>query len=178
MAEKSTVARPYAQAIFDLARSQGALREWSDSLQLLAAIAVDGRVQRLITNPRVRGDQLQSLLLDIGGARFTPGVQNLIKVLIVNRRLVLLPEIAALYEFYRAEAERTMQAEVVSAFPVSDEQQKNIAAALKKRLGRDISLTCKVDSDLVGGAIIRAGDLVIDGSVKGQLAKLSGALAR
>ncbi|MEQ6340083.1 MAG: F0F1 ATP synthase subunit delta [Gammaproteobacteria bacterium] len=176
MAEKSTVARPYAQAIFDLAHSQGALHEWSDSLQLVAAITADIRVQRLIANPRVRGDRLQSLLLDIGGARLTPGVQNLIKVLIVNHRLVLLPEIAALYEFYRAEAERTMQAEVVSAFPVSEEQQKNIAAALKKRLGRDVSLTCKVDSDLLGGAIIRAGDLVIDGSVKGQLVKLSGAL--
>lgn len=177
MAEKTTVARPYAQAIFDLAHSKGALRDWSNTLQLAAAVVADSQMQRLIANPRVRKDQMQGVILGVGGAQLSVEAQNFIKVLIENRRLGLLPEIAAQYEFYRAEAERTLTAEVISAFPVSDEQQAKIATALRKRLGRDISLTCKVDETLLGGAIIRAGDLVIDGSVTGQLTKLANALA-
>lgn len=178
MAEKTTVARPYAQAIFDLARSkQGALGDWSTTLQLAVAVVADPQTQRLINHPRVRKEQIQSLILDVGGVGFSLQAQNFIKVLIENRRLSLLPEIAAQYELYRAEAERTITAEVVSAFPVSNEQQAKIAAALKKRLGREVSLNCTVDEALLGGAIIRAGDLVIDGSITGQLTKLANALA-
>lgn len=177
MAENTTVARPYAQAAFELARGKNALRAWSDGLQLAAAVAADARVKKLIANPRVRPEQIQGLILGVCGTHLASEAQNLIKVLIQNQRLVLLPEIAALYESYRAEAERTLTAEVVSAFPLSDEQQAKITQALKKRLGRDISLVCKVDDTLLGGVIIRAGDLVIDGSVTGQLSKLAGALA-
>ncbi len=177
MAEKTTVARPYAQAVFDLAHSKGALSDWSDTLQLAVAVIADPRVQRMISHPRVRKEQIQSLVLDVGGAGFSAKAQNFIKVLIENRRLDLLPEIAAQYELYRAEAERTLAAEVVSAFPVNNEQQAKIIAALKKRLGRDITLSCTVDETLLGGAIIRAGDLVIDGSITGQLTKLTSALA-
>lgn len=177
MAEKTTVARPYAQAVFDLAHSKGALRDWSNVLQLAAAVVADPQVQRLVSHPRVRKAQIQSLILDVGGAGFSAEAKNFIKVLIENRRLGLLPEIAAQYELYRAEAERTLTAEVISAFPVNDEQQARIAAALKKRLGRDVSLSCTVDGSLLGGVIIRAGDLVIDGSVTGQLTKLANALA-
>lgn len=177
MAENTTVARPYAQAAFELARGKGALRAWSEGLQLAAAVVADARVKKLIANPRVRPEQIQGLILGVCATHLASEGQNLIKVLIQNRRLALLPEIAALYESYRAEAERTLAAEVISAFPVSDEQQAKIAQALKKRLGRDISLVCKVDDTLLGGVIIRAGDLVIDGSVTGQLGKLAGALA-
>lgn len=185
MAEKTTVARPYAQAVFDLARgltpgaqanNKGALRDWSNTLQWAVALVADPQMQRLISHPRVRKEQIQSLTLDVGGAALSAEAKNFIKVLIENRRLDLLPEIAAQYELYRAEAERTITAEVVSAFPVSNEQQAKIAAALKKRLGREVSLDCKVDETLLGGAIIRAGDLVIDGSITGQLSKLSNAL--
>ncbi len=176
MAEKTTVARPYAQAIFDLAHSKGALRDWSNTLQLAAAVVADPQVQRLISHPRVRKEQIQSLILDVGGAGFSAEAKNFIKVLIENRRLGLLPEVAAQYELYRAEAERTITAEVVSAFPVSNEQQARIAAALKKRLGREVSLNCTVDGALLGGVIVRAGDLVIDGSIAGQLTKLANVL--
>lgn len=178
MAEKTTVARPYAQAVFDLARSKpGTLRDWSNTLQLAAAVSADPHMQRLISHPRVRKEQIQNLILEVGGTGFSAEAKNFIKVLIENRRLNLLPEIAAQYELYRAEAERTITAEVVSAFPVSNEQQTKIAAALKKRLGREVSLNCRVDETLLGGAIIRAGDLVIDGSITGQLTKLANALA-
>ncbi len=181
MAEKTTIARPYAQAIFDLAHSKGELRDWSDTLQLAAAVIADPQVQRLISHPRVRKEQIQSLILDVssswvGSGGFPAEAKNLIKVLIENRRLSLLPEIAAQYELYRADAERTLTAEVVSAFPVSSEQQARIAAALKKRLGREVSLSCTVNEALLGGVIIRAGDLVIDGSITGQLTKLANAL--
>jgi len=116
MAEKTTVARPYAQAIFDLAHSKGALRDWSNTLQLAAAVVADPQVQRLISHPRVRKEQIQGLILDVGGAGFSAEAKNFIKVLIENRRLGLLPEVAAQYELYRAEAERTITAEVVSRF--------------------------------------------------------------
>ena len=176
MAEKTTVARPYAQAVFDLARSKGVLRDWSNTLQLAAAVVADPQMQRLISHPRIRKEQIQSLIMDVAGAGFSAEAKNFINVLIENRRLNLLPEIAAQYELYRAEAERTITAEVVSAFPVSNEQQARIAAALKKRLGREVSLNCTVDEALLGGAVIRAGDLVIDGSITGQLTRLSSVL--
>lgn len=178
MAEKTTVARPYARAVFELAQARKELPRWSDMLGLAVAVATDARVSALIGNPRVTDDQLTQLLLDIGGDKLSEEAQNLIRVLVDNDRLDVLTEIAALYETYRAEAERTVEAQVISAFEVSEAQQKKIITALKKRLGREVTLSCEVDESLLGGAIIRAGDLVIDGSVTGQLAKLEVALAR
>ena len=178
MAEKSTLARPYAQAIFELAQSQGDLAAWSERLQLLAQIVEDHNVRRLIVSPRVSNEQRATVIAEIGGNKLGGKAINLLKVLANNLRLGVLPEIASLYEVYRAEAERSMQAEVVSAFPVSAEQQQQLTAALKKSLGRDINLTCRTDESLIGGAVIRAGDLVIDGSVTGKLGRLGVALSR
>ena len=177
MAEKSTIARPYAQAVFDLAAAQRQLGPWSERLQLLAAVAADARVQRLIGNPRVTREQLAALLIDICGSGLDEQGKSLVRLLVENRRLDLLAEIAALFAQYRAEAERVVQAEVVSAFPLSKEQEAGIAAALKKRLGREVSLTSSTDDTLIGGAVIRAGDLVIDGSVTGHLDRLGNALS-
>lgn len=178
MAEKTTIARPYAQAVFALAQSRKELPRWSEMLQLAATVAADGRVGSLIGNPRVSKDDLTKLLLGICGDKLSKEAQNLIHVLVENDRLDVLTEIAGLYEVYRAEAERTVEAQVISAFPVNAAQQQQIIAGLKKRLGREVTLSCETDKDLLGGAIIRAGDLVIDGSVTGQLAKLQVALAR
>ena len=178
MAEKSTLARPYAQAVFELAQSQNEMPAWSERLQLLTRIVADENVQRLIVSPRVSNEQRANIIAEIGGHKLGARAINLLKVLASNRRLGVLPEIAGLYEVYRAEAERSMQAEVISAFPVSAEQQQQLTAVLKKRLGRDISLTCRTDESLIGGAVIRAGDLVIDGSVTGKLGKLGVALSR
>ena len=180
MAEKTTVARPYAQAVFDLARSQGGsgLQAWSDMLQLAASVAADAQMQSLIGDPRIRKEQLVQLVLDVCGKNLDAAGQNFIKLLVENRRLNVLPEIAAHYEAQRAEAEGTLQAQVTSAFPLSEEQQAKIAGALKTRLGRNINVTANVDQSLLGGIIIRAGDMVIDGSARGQLANLATALTK
>lgn len=178
MAEKTTIARPYAQAVFALAQSHKELPRWSEMLQLAASVAADERVANLVGNPRVDKAQLAKLLLDICGDRLNAAAQNLVRLLVENDRMDVLTEIAGLYEVYRAEAERTVEAHVISAFPVDEAQKQQIIASLKKRLGREVTLSCETDKKLLGGAIIRAGDLVIDGSATGQLAKLQVALAR
>lgn len=177
MAEKSTIARPYAEAVFALAQEQSQLKDWSDVLQLASIIVENPDMDALISNTNVDKSQLADLILDICGKQFSEQAQNFIKLLAENRRLVLLPEIAEQYEVLRAEAEKTIEAEVVSAFEISEAQRKQIADKLKKRLGREVTLSCTVDDTLIGGAIIKAGDLVIDGSTRGQIQKLSIELA-
>jgi F-type H+-transporting ATPase subunit delta len=176
MAERTTVARPYAQAIFDSAKAGGSLARWSDMLALLALIVEDARLRPLIGDPRVGREQLAAVILDVAGDRLDDTAKSLVRVLIENRRLELLPEVRDHFEEYRAEAERMVEAEVVSAFPLSDEQQAQIKAALKRRLGREISLKCRTDASIIGGAVIRAGDLVIDGSAVGYVGRLASAL--
>ena len=178
MAEKSTIARPYAEAIFALAKEQSQLKAWSDMLQAAAVTVSNADMQALISNTNFSKDQVASLMIEVCGAKFTAEGKNMIRLLAENRRLLLLGEIAAQFEELRAEEEKTIEAEMVSAFEVSSAQQKQIAEKLKARLGRDVSLSCKVDSSLLGGAIIKAGDLVIDGSTRGQIQKLSIELAR
>ena len=178
MAEKSTIARPYAEAVFSLAKEQSQLKQWSETLQAAAAVAMNDNMQALISNTNVSKDQVANLILDICGSKFSVEGKNLVKLLAENRRLLLLGEIVAQYEELRAEEEKTIDAEVISAFEVSAAQQKQIAEKLKARLGREVSLSCRVDPTLLGGAIIKAGDLVIDGSTKGQIQKLSIELTR
>ena len=176
MAETITIARPYAQAAFLYADSRQALGAWSEMLELLAAIAADPAIRGLIDSPRLTEAQRADLFIDIGGEHLDDKGRNFIRLLAENRRLKLLPEIAALFEIQRREAEKTGRAELVSAFPVSDAHKSSVIEALKKRLGREIELDCSIDSGLLGGAIIRAGDLVIDGSVRGKLERLGGTL--
>jgi len=178
MAEKTTIARPYAEAVFELAQQRKELPRWSDMLQLAAAVAADARMSALVGNPNVGKDQLTKLFLGVCGDKLSNEGQNLIRVLVENDRLDVLTEIAALYESYRADAERTVEAQVISAFPMDETQKQRIIAMLKKRLGREVTLSCETNKGLLGGAIIRAGDLVIDGSVTAQLNKLQVALAR
>lgn len=177
MAEKSTIARPYAEAVFALAQEQSNLKVWSDVLQATSIVVENDDMSALISNTNVSKSQVADLILDICGKEFSDEARNLVRLLAENRRLELLPEMAAQYETLRAEAEKTIEAEVVSAFTISEEQQKQIAEKLKARLGREVSLSCSVDEALIGGAIIKAGDLVIDGSTKGQIQKLSIELA-
>jgi F-type H+-transporting ATPase subunit delta len=176
MAEAITVARPYAQAAFKFAQEQHALKDWSEMLLLLAAMAEDPAMQELIDSPHLTETQLADLFIEIGGERLNDKCRNFLRVLAANRRLPLLPEITALFELQRQEAESTIQAELVSAYPASEEQQAKVIDSLRKRLGREVRLTCSTDSALLGGAIIRAGDLVIDGSVRGKLERLGTAL--
>lgn len=173
MAEKSTIARPYALAAFELARQNNDLAGWSDMLGFAAVIATDETIQGYIGNPEVEQDTLTRLLMEICVDQIDDMGKNFIKVLIENNRLEVLPEIVVLYNNFRADAEKTIDAEVISAFPLSDSQQSTLIEGLKKRLGREVKLVSKVDKSLLGGAIVRAGDMVIDGSVSGQLDKLA-----
>ena len=174
MAEKSTVARPYAQAAFALAKEQGALSAWSEMLQLSAVVAANSDVGRLIGSPRMSTAQLADFFIGIAGELVNEQSANLLRVLAENRRLAVLPEIAVQYEALKADEERTIVAHVTSAYELSAEQQAKLVAALNKFLGRDVQLDCEVDHSLLGGAVIHAGDQVIDGSALGKLSRLSG----
>ena len=178
MAEKSTIARPYAQAAFEIAQEKGDLKSWSDMLQLIAAVASDSVMDDLIANPSIEREKVISIILDVCADKLSDAAKNFVKVLAENGRLNVAVEIAQGYEAHRAEAEKTVEAEVTSAFPLSDAQITSVTDALKKRLGREVNLVTKVDDSIVGGAIIRAGDLVIDGSISGQLDKLATTLMR
>ena len=176
MAETTTIARPYAQAAFELARAENALPVWSEMLNFVAAVAKDPQIAALLNSPRVSRTQLADLFISVAGERLNLQGSNFIRLLAENRRLDVLTEIAALYQVMRAAAEGVLEAEMISAQPVSDAQRAQMTAALKARLQRDVNLTVSTDASLLGGAIIRAGDLVIDGSARGKLAKLAVAL--
>jgi len=176
MAEKSTLARPYANAIFDLAREQGNLKKWSEMLQLIAVVAEDAVMQALIANPEFARSKLEALFLDICGDGLDEQGRNLVRLLVENRRLDVAPQIAELYEARRAEAEGTVDVEVVSAFALDEAMQSQLAAALERRLGRKVNLRVKIDASLIGGVQVRAGDLVIDASITGRLEQLANTL--
>ena len=171
--ENSTIARPYAEAVFGRASESNELDQWSDTLGLLAAVVEDKKVAAAISNPKVESDQRVSLMLDICGKHLDSEAQNLVRLLVRNGRLSVLPEIALIYEGLKNESQGKLDVEIVSAYEVTKAQETSLAAALKERLGRDIQMTSEVDKELIGGVIIRAGDLVIDGSVQGRLRKLA-----
>jgi F-type H+-transporting ATPase subunit delta len=177
MAEILTIARPYAHAAFLFADSHQALKEWSGMLEFLAVVAADPEMTELIENPHLTETQIAELFIGIGADRLDDNCHNFIRLLAENRRLKLLPEIAALFEIQRRDAEQSIRAELITAFPVTAAQQAAVTAALKQRLGREIELECITDATLLGGAIIRAGDLVIDGSVRGKLERLGNSLS-
>ena len=176
MAESLTIARPYAQAAFLSAVQPHTLKDWSEMLALLAAISSDPAMAAVIDNPQLTETQVADLFISIGGERVNEKCQNFIRLLAENRRLHMLPDIAAVFEIQRREAEHTVQAHLVTAYPASETQKDAVIAALKKRLERDIELECSTDPGLLGGAIIHAGDLVIDGSIRGKLERLGNAL--
>ncbi len=173
MAEATTIARPYAQAVFELAKDNGKLAQWSDVLTLLSAATNDDAVSALISNPNVASDQLVELLGAICGSKLDKEGKNFLKVLAENGRLNVISEIAASFDELKADAEKTVNAEVVSAFKLTAAQKTKLEAALKKRLGCEVEITSTIDKSLLGGAIIRAGDMIIDGSVTAQLDRLS-----
>jgi len=173
MAEKATIARPYAKAAFESARQHSALERWSTVLATASSVVQDERVARLLSSPKVKPEQLSVLIGDIAGGDLDEQTRNFLATLASNRRLGLLPEIASMYEALRAEAENTADVQVVSAVALDEAQKQRLASALKKRLQREVRLHCEVDASLIGGAIVRAGDFVIDGSLKARLDRLA-----
>jgi len=174
--EKITIARPYAEAVLGRAQETGTLDLWSDMLGLLSALVQSPEVADLVTNPRLSCGQLEGALLEIAGAHLSEEGQNLLRILVQNRRIPVLPDIATLYEQGKRECQGALQVQVLSAYALDEAQEKALSDALKERLQRDIEISSKQDPDLIGGVLIRAGDLVIDGSVRGHLHRLANQL--
>lgn len=172
MATRTTLARPYAKAAFGYAREQGTLADWDAMLRTAAAIAEDARVSALLGDPRIAREQLAELFAEVGGEHFSQPFANFLRLLAHNRRLGVLADIAALFARHRAEAERTLDVDVVSAVPLSEEQRRRLSEALAKRFGREVSLHCDTDAAVLGGFVVRAGDTVIDGSLRGKLQRM------
>jgi F-type H+-transporting ATPase subunit delta len=175
-ADATTIARPYAEAIFARAVETDMLDLWSDILDLLATAVKDPALSGLIASPKLDKDQMTDLMLDIGGARLSDEGQNLVRVLVSNGRLAVLPEIASHFEVRKAEHQGLLEVQVTSAFPMQPAQEQQLAEALKRKLGRDIRITSEEDPELIGGFRVRAGDMVIDASVSGQLGQLANEL--
>jgi len=171
MAERITTARPYAKAIFALARKDNSLGAKSIGLQRAATVVADPQVHGLLGNPHVTPAQLADLVNGIAG--LDDNGRNFVTLLAQNRRLGFLPEIAALFEQMKTEIENAVDVEVVAATQLTADQESRYAAALQKKLGRQVRLHTRVDGSLLGGAVLKAGDLVIDGSLKGRLDRLA-----
>lgn len=177
MSEAITTARPYAQAAFEEAQKLGDLKGWSEMLLSLAEATSHPDVRAVITSPRILKAQIDKLMDGLLGGQAKPQQRNFVRILVDNQRLLLLPEIVALFEVLRAEAEKTVNVVVDSAFELSAAQQEKIISSLKARMGREIKLVCKVNKELLGGVVIRAGDKVIDGSARTRLGEMANALA-
>ena len=176
MSEQSRIARPYAQAIFELAQEADALEQWSAALNDLSELVEHPDLNAVIKDPRITKRQLLSIVLQITGDDIDELTGNLIRLLVQNRRLAYLPFIARQYESLRAEAEGVIEAELETAFPIDEHYEQVVSDALENRFGQKIRLRCAVNDDLIGGAVIRAGDWVVDGSLRARLNKLATAL--
>lgn len=172
MAELATIARPYAEAAFGLARDERALPAWSEMLRFASTVVTDPRVTKALDNPRLDNAAKESLLLSIGGDRFNAQARNFIHVLVEGERVSLLPQIAEMFETLKNEAEATATATIESAVELTDAQVVELKAALEKRFGRKIETTVTVNPDLIGGARVTVGDAVLDGSVQAKLAAM------
>jgi len=177
MADFTTAARPYAKAAFEIARDSKQYDQWSERLMFLATSVQDETLAAALDAPGLTHQARADLIEKIAGDQLDDGGRNFVRLLAENNRLSMLPDIADIYEVLKSEAEGEIEAHVTSAFELEDNQRDRIAAALAKRLDRKVKIVSTIDSELIGGAIIRAGDLVIDGSLKGRLNKLSQSLA-
>jgi F-type H+-transporting ATPase subunit delta len=173
MADKITIARPYAKAAFQEAKSAKRLGPWSESLRTAAATVKDPRVQSLLGNPTVSSADLAKLVIDLAGRQLDEHGRNFVQTLAENRRLAYLPEISTLFDELKDEAEGVIDVTVTSAAPLQDGQREALSAALQRRLKRQTRLHCRTDPSLIGGAVLQAGDLVIDGSVRTRLNRIA-----
>lgn len=172
MTDVTTIARPYANAIFELALEENKLKEWSDVLKLLATIANDKNMQSVLKNPLIAKDDLVKLFHDITGDLPQKAI-NLINELASKKRLNILPAISKVYEVCLAERERVIDVKVVSAFPIDEARLKKLQVALQGYLNRQVNIKFAIDRELIGGVVIHAGNKVINGSLRGKLDRLS-----
>ena len=185
MADNNTIARPYAKAVFELANEAGDLASWSKSLEIAGQLLGENALVEYLGNPEFNNEQRLEFLAGLfkkAGAKVLAGGNdkgtNFLKLLLENRRVAVLPEIAEHFEAAKAKVENSVDAVITSATPLKAAQQKELAAALKARLGRDVNVRTEIDENLIGGAVIRAGDVVIDGSLRARLEGLATALTK
>ncbi|MYM63792.1 F0F1 ATP synthase subunit delta [Pseudomaricurvus sp. HS19] len=176
MAELTTLARPYAKAAFEFARAADALQQWSEMLTLAAAVAQQDAIVKAMGSPALTAQQKSDAFVNVCGDQLNEQAANLVRILADNKRLNLLPEVQQLFEAFKAQLQKKVDVQVTTAFELSGELQDKLAKALSAKLDREVSLSAEVDQSLLGGALIKAGDLVIDGSVRGRLAKLAEAM--
>ncbi|GAA5167186.1 F0F1 ATP synthase subunit delta [Viridibacterium curvum] len=176
MAENVTLARPYAEAVFALARDAGTLTQWSDVLSRLAAVAADAQVRDCLTNPRVAPSSLVQLLAESSGVSLDPAQHNFVSLLVENERAALLPEISTMFHQKKNAHEGVCDALVTSAFPLDAAAQSRLIGDLEARFGSRLNVSVAIDPELIGGVRIAVGDQVIDASVRGKLAAMAAAL--
>lgn len=173
MAETATIARPYAEAVFELGKQQKALPQWSGMLAFAATVTSSPELRALDGNPRITTRQLADLVIGICGDRLNGEARNLIQVLVHNRRLSVLPEIRELFERLKEEYEGQVEAVITSALPLSDDQAKRLCEKLEAKYGRKVMAKVTLDASLIGGVKVQVGDEVIDGSLRGRLEAMS-----
>ena len=178
MSDFTTAARPYANAVYDTARENNTLDSWSDALANLANVISDSQMSELLDNPESGKTQKGELVIQILGDKLTEQQQNLVKLMAENGRLKLMSDVVEQFEVARAKAENKIDAEVISAFELTAEQTNELVNTLKNKLGCDITLTTTIDESLIGGVVIKAGDTIIDASMKSQLDSLALSLGR
>jgi len=178
MIEPTTLARPYARAAFEHARASGQLGPWQQALTDLAAVTSTQKVAAMLRDPAQTAEQRAAVLAQLLGEDAPAAVGNLLTIMADNSRLSLLPEVSALFAQFKQAEESTVSVHVTSAYPLSDEEITRLTETMKDRLARSVTLTSETDPSLLGGALIRADDLVIDGSVRGRLNKLAGTLTQ
>jgi len=176
MAELITLARPYARAVFDAAKEQDAVDSWDQALALVGLIAANDAVKNILANPGLSEQRKAELFFDTAEEQFPKALRNFLLILAEGKRLALLPEISTMYAFYRAELERTVSIKVSTAYEMTSEEQQHLAQVLSKKLERKVALETAVDRSLIGGVVVNSGDMVIDASVRGKLAKMAKAL--
>jgi F-type H+-transporting ATPase subunit delta len=173
MADRLTVARPYAKAAFAQAKADGRLGPWSGALARAAATVRDARVRALFGSPKVTAPQLAGLVAGVAGDELDAQGRNFIALLAEARRLPFLPEIAQIFDALKADAERVVDVHITAAVALPEAEGAQLKAALEKRFDRKVRLESSVDPSLIGGAVVRAGDLTIDGSLQARLARLA-----
>jgi len=176
MAELSTLARPYAEAVFRIADASGTLSEWSETLSNLANVGANPSIAAAIEDPNVPTAKVAGLFIQVLAGKLTVEAENFVRVLAENRRLELLPEIAAQYDVLKNDRQGVVEAAVISAFPMSDEQVAELVTQLERKTGKRVKAEVSVDPELIAGVRIVIGDKVIDGSARAQLTALEAAL--
>lgn len=178
MAEIATIARPYAEAVFRLAKEANALNAWSEQLEMAQMVASDVEMQRLLNDPTLEAKQLSELFLSVLDQKIDVQIANFITLLIENNRIVILSEIVHQFEVLKAKEGGVLEAQVTSAYTMTTEQIAELSARLESKFNRKINATVTVDLALIGGVVVAVGDEVYDASVRGKLQGMAYALKR